>query len=128
MPLESDPRHAGKPPSRSRDLRRFERIAHEQADLCRLEDARVAFRIMAGNYREAARAIELADLWTQFWTQTIHNGIELAGLSWTEQGGEAAEKPTQTDGMARDGTVPFVFQDRCLKPLGHPSEAGMSVA
>src|SRR5438477_7104 len=106
------------PQAIAQDLRRFERIALEQAELCRLEDARAACLSVAVDYRAAAEAIDRSHLWTQFWTQTVHNGIELPGLRWTGQGGEGAEKPTQTDTMARGGTVPFVFQDRCLKPLG----------
>jgi hypothetical protein len=35
----------GSPKAIARDLRRFERIAIEQAGLCRLEDARAAYRV-----------------------------------------------------------------------------------
>jgi hypothetical protein len=40
------------------DFRRLERICLEQAELCRLEDARAAYRSLAANYRMAACKIE----------------------------------------------------------------------
>jgi hypothetical protein len=39
------------------EYRRWERICLEQAELCRLKDARAAYRSLAGNYRAAAEAV-----------------------------------------------------------------------
>ena len=52
------------------EYRRWERRCLEQADLCRLEDARAAYRSLAGNYRIAAAEIEAqtaspVDLWSR---------------------------------------------------------------
>jgi hypothetical protein len=41
-----------------KDLRRFERIALEQAERCLLPKARAAFLVMAGNYRDEAADLE----------------------------------------------------------------------
>jgi hypothetical protein len=42
--------------------------------------------------------------------------------------GQGPEIAIQNDRPALDAIPPCDFQDRCLKPLGHPSEAGISVA
>jgi hypothetical protein len=44
------------------DLRRFERICLEQAELCVLEEARAALRSLARNYGDAVTAIEKRDV------------------------------------------------------------------
>jgi len=63
-------------------------------------------------------------LWTQDWTQTTSDRTELEELDGMAGAGGMAEKPTQSNVTLLNATAPIVFQDRCLKPLGHPSVLG----
>jgi hypothetical protein len=111
------------------ELRRLERLCLEQAERCVVEEAGEALRELAGNYRAAADALDRIAFWTQFWTQTKRNGIELDGLRWTRQGPEKLEKPTQSNGTALDETIPFVFQGRRHSPAHqHHLALGAGVA
>jgi hypothetical protein len=63
------------------------------------------------------------NFWTQFWTQTPCNRAIRAvtrGNITAEQGPELRIKQHSA---ILGSTKPFNFQDRCLKPLGHPSNA-----
>jgi hypothetical protein len=48
------------PKAISNDLRRFERLCLEQADLCVLEESREALQSLAGDYRKAADRVPTA--------------------------------------------------------------------
>jgi hypothetical protein len=105
----------------------WERFCREQAARAGTELQRHGLEASADYCRGVAEAIERTSPWTQFWTQTVHNGIEQARLRRTALGREALKKLTQLDQTIRNRIAPFVFQDRCLKPLGHPSFAATSI-
>ena len=64
--------------------------------------------------------------WTQNWTQTRGNGTILDDMRGEGKTQNVLKNQTGWDGIVLDDTRPFVFQDRCLKPLGHPSDAATS--
>jgi hypothetical protein len=65
-------------------------------------------------------AILLFD-WTQIWTQWTPYGLLRDTTRPIEPQRKSAEMHTEPHVFALCPTTSSVFQDRCLKPLGHPS-------
>jgi hypothetical protein len=61
-------------------------------------------------------------LWTQIWTQTLHKWSKLAVRAGDKVCRKTPEKQTERYKLRRHENRPRVFQDRYLKPLGHPSK------
>src|ERR1700676_5203071 len=59
--------------------------------------------------------------WTQLWTQTTQDAALQSEISWFSERQQTPVMTTHRYRAAPAGTRPVVFQDRCLKPLGHPS-------
>jgi hypothetical protein len=104
-----------------KELREQERLCRRYAAVTQMPLACDAYHAVGDDCRRAYLAMEERQRWTQFWTQTLRNGIELDGPRWTAQGAPPVENATEVNWTERDEITPFVFQDRCLKPLGHPS-------
>ena len=64
-------------------------------------------------------------------TGLLTNHRRLGGAAWDGEDGKvekAQQSRASRDQNKQGRTADNAFQDRCLKPLGHPSSSGISVA